>query len=82
MDFIIVLLENKRQNYSIMVVIDKLSNTIHFILVKSTHKAINIAEFFMKEIIRLHGIPKVVISNRDTKFTSKFWKSLFSGLDT
>ena len=36
----------------------------------------------MKEVFWLHGIPKVIISNRDPKFTSNFWKSLFKGLDT
>ena len=36
----------------------------------------------MKEIFRLHGIPKVIISDRDPKFTSNFWKYLFKGLDT
>jgi hypothetical protein len=50
--------------------------------VKSTYKAINIAENFMKEIFRLHGIPKMVISDRDVKFMSNFWKELFAGLDT
>ena len=65
-----------------MEVIDKLRKFAHFIPVKSTYKAINIAENFMKEIFRLHGIPKMVISDRDVKFTSKFWKELFVGLDT
>jgi hypothetical protein len=36
----------------------------------------------MKEIFRLHGMPKEIISDRDTKFTSNFWKSLFVGLET
>jgi hypothetical protein len=36
----------------------------------------------MKEIFRLHGIPKMVISDRDVKFTSNFWKELFVGLDS
>jgi hypothetical protein len=65
-----------------MVVIDKLSKSAHFIPVKSTFKAINIAEIFMKEIFRLHGIPKMVVSDRDVKFTSAFWKELFAGLNT
>jgi hypothetical protein len=52
-----------------MVVIDKLSNSEHFIPMKSTYKVINIAEIF-----RLHCIPKMVISDRDVKFTSMFWK--------
>jgi transposase InsO family protein len=64
-----------------MVVIDKLIKYAHFIPMKSTYKEINIAEIFMKEIFRLHGIPKMVISDRDVKFTSKFWKELFAGLD-
>jgi hypothetical protein len=50
--------------------------------VKSTFKYINIAEIFMKEIFTLHGIPKMVISDRDVKFTSAFWKELFVGINT
>jgi len=60
-----------------MVVIDKLSRYTHFIPIKSTFKDINITKIFMKEIFRLHGIPKMVISSRDVKFTSAFWKELF-----
>jgi hypothetical protein len=82
LDFITVLPKTQKQNDSIMVVIDKLSKSTHFILVKSTFKAINIAEIFMKEIFRLHGIPKMVISDRDVKFTSAFWKELFVGINT
>jgi hypothetical protein len=82
LDFIIGLPKTHKQNDSIMAVIDKLSNSAHFIPVKSTLKAINIAEIFMKEIFRLHGIPKMVISDRDVKFTFAFWKELFAGLNT
>ena len=65
-----------------MVVVDKLSKVAHFIPVKSTFKAINIADIFMKEIFWLHGIQKVVISDRYVKFIGNFWKSLFKVLDT
>ena len=65
-----------------MALIDKLSKSAHFIPVKSTYKVINMAEIFMKEIFRLHGICKMVIFYRDVKFTSNFWKELFAGLDT
>ena len=64
-----------------MVVVEKLSKEAHFIPVKTT-KAANVADIFMKEIFQLHGISKVIISNRDHKFTGNFWKSLFKGLDT
>ena len=81
-EFIIGLPKTQRKNDSIMVVIDKLSKSTHFIPVKSTYKEINFAKIFMKENFRLHGIPKMVISDRDVKFTSNFWKELFAGLDT
>ena len=65
-----------------MAMVDKLSKASHFIPVKTTHKDANIVDIFMKENFQLHEIPKVIISNRDPKFTDNFWKSLFKGLDT
>ena len=65
-----------------MVAIDKLSKEAHFILVKTTYKAANIADIFLKKNFRLHGIPKVIISDWDPKFTSNFWRSLFKRLNT
>jgi hypothetical protein len=65
-----------------MVVVDKLSKSAHFIPVKSTCKVIDITQVFMKEVFRLHGMPKEIVSDRDTKFTSNFWKSLMAGLET
>lgn len=65
-----------------MVVFDKISNTAHFIPVKSTYKIVKIFDIFMRKIFRLNGIPKVVISDQDVKFTSAFWKTIFFGLGT
>ena len=82
MDFITGLPKSKKQNDSIFIVIDKLSKAAHFILIKSTYKTMNIADIFLKEIFRLHGIPKAIILDRDVKFTGNFWRSLFSRLET
>ena len=82
MDFIGSLPRIKKQNDSIFVVIDKLSKEAHFIPVKSTYKLMNIANIFLKGIFKLHGIPKEIISDQDVKFIGKFWRSLFSGLET
>ena len=60
-----------------MVVVDKLSKETHFVPVKTTYTSPNIADIFMKKIFRLHGIPKVIIADRDPKFTGSFWKTLF-----
>ena len=43
---------------------------------------VNIIEIFLNEIFRLHGVPKMVISDKDVRFTSNFWKFLFAGLET
>ena len=82
MDFIIGLPKRKKQNDSIFVVIEKLSKATHFIHVKLTYKATNITNIFLKEIFRLHVIPKAIISDQDVKFCGNFWRSLFSGLET
>ena len=82
MDFITRFPMTARQHDSIMVVVEKLTKTSHFIPAKSTYKSDAIAKIFMKEIFRLHGLPKAIIFDRDTKFTSNFWKSLFVDLGT
>jgi hypothetical protein len=82
MDLIIGLPKTVKQHDAIMVVVDKLSKEAHFIPIKSTFKSIDVANVFMKEIFKLHGFFKTIISDRDTKFTSNFWRSLFAGLET
>jgi hypothetical protein len=55
-----------------MVVVEKLTKDGHFILVKNTYKATNITRIYMKEVSRLHGVPKKIVSNRNPKFASNF----------
>jgi hypothetical protein len=79
--FLIVNRTDKKHD-TIMVVVDKLSKEPHFIPIKSTFKAIDVTNIFMKEIFKLHGLPKTIISYRDAKFTLGFWKILFVELRT
>eukprot|EP00253_Pinus_taeda_P009116 PITA_09116 len=81
-DFITELPKAKKNNDSIMVVVDKLSKATHFIYVQSTYRAAQIAHIFMQNVFRLHGLPKTIISDRDVKFTSAFWRTLFVELGT
>ena len=69
MDFITGLSLTQKQHDLIMVVVDKLSKFAHFIPMKLTYKVVNVVEIFLKEIFRLHGVPKMVISDRDVKST-------------
>ena len=72
LDFIMGLPRSMRHNDSIMVVIYRLNKSAHFIPVQSTYKTAQIADIFMREIFRLHGIPKTVISDKDVKFNTTF----------
>ncbi|MCO5594099.1 hypothetical protein L7F22_048120 [Adiantum nelumboides] len=67
---------------SVYVVFDMLTKVAHLIPVKTTHTASDISRVFIKEIFRLHGLPKRIVSDRDAKFTSKFWTSLFQAIGT
>jgi DNA-binding transcriptional regulator WhiA len=82
MDFSTKLARMNKKHDSIMVVVDKLTKATHFISVNLTHKETNIFDVYVREIARLHGIPKTIVSDRDPKFTSKFWKGLFNGFGT
>jgi hypothetical protein len=82
MDFITKMPRTNKQHDSIMVVVDKLTKAAHFIPIKLTHKERNIVCVYMKEITRLHGIPKKIVSDRDPKFTSNVWKGLLNGFGT
>lgn len=82
MDFITSFLTTSRHHDFIMVVVDKWSKKKKIIHVESTHKVDDIARIFMREILKLHGLPKEIVSNGDTKFTSNFLKSIFKDLGT
>ena len=79
LDFVTGLPRNQNLNDSIMVVVDKLSKTAHFIPIKTTYKAANIADIFLKQFFRLHGIPKVIISDQDSKFIGNFGNICLKG---
>ena len=58
-------------------VVDRLTKFSHFFAVTSTISSSEVVSLFFKDVFRLHGFPKTIISDRDNKFTSAFWQSLF-----
>ncbi|KAF1333397.1 Retrovirus polyprotein, partial [Globisporangium splendens] len=72
----------KHGNDAIMVIVDRLTKRSKFMLTKSTASAEDTAILFTKHYVKDHGIPKSTVSDRDTKFTSKFWTELMKSLGT
>ncbi|KAL4034919.1 hypothetical protein IC575_003591 [Cucumis melo] len=82
MDFIMGLPKTLRGYTVIWVVVDRLTKSAHFVPGKSTYTASKWGQLYMTEIVRLHGVPVSIISDRDARFTSKFWKGLQLALGT
>jgi transposase InsO family protein len=81
--YFIVGLPRTQSGYdSIWVIVDRLTKVAHFIPVKTTYSGPQLAELYMSRIVCLHGVPKTIVSDRGTQFTSRFWERLHEALDT
>ena len=60
----------------VSVVVDRLTKSAHFLLVRANYSLDKLVVLYMKKIVRLHGIPISIISDRDSMFASRFWRKL------
>jgi hypothetical protein len=82
MDFIVGLPRTPAGYDSIWVIVDRLTKVAHFIPVRTNYTGAKLAELYMTRIVCLHGVPKKIMSDRGSQFTSRFWKKLHESLDT
>ncbi|XP_040934481.1 uncharacterized protein [Gossypium hirsutum] len=80
MDFVSGLPLTFTKKDSIWVIVDRLTNSVHLIPVKTDFSLPKLAKLYISEIVRLHGVPVSIISGRDPWFTSRFWQKLYEAL--
>jgi hypothetical protein len=76
MDFITRLPKAQGKDF-IFVVVYRLANFSHFFAISMDYSASQVADLFLKEVFKLHGLPKTVVSDRHSRFMSTFWHELF-----
>jgi hypothetical protein len=82
MDLITQLPKSKNGYDAIVVFVDKLSKMVHYAPTNTSVDAVELAKLFISNVVRLHGVPESIVSDRDVRFTSNFWKSMWSQLGT
>ena len=76
MDFVVRLTRTQRKFDAVWVIVDRLTKSAYFIPVAVTYSSERLAEIYIREIARLHGVPVSIISDRGTQFTSHFWRAV------
>jgi hypothetical protein len=82
MDLITQLPRSRSGNDAIVVFVDKLTKMVHYVATTTTVTAPQLAELFMREVVRLHGVPESILSDRDPRFTANFWRAFWTQLGT
>ncbi|CAA7023604.1 unnamed protein product [Microthlaspi erraticum] len=69
-------------NNSIWVIVDRLTKVAHLLAVRDSDKVETLAELYINQIVKLHGVPADIVSDRDPRFTAAFWKALLGAMGT
>ena len=82
MDFVTPLPQTLRRHDVVWVIVNRLTKSAHFLAVWMTYTLEEFYRLYIREIVRLHGVPVFIESDRDPRFTSHFWKSFQKAMGT
>jgi hypothetical protein len=82
MDFVVGLPKTQKQHDSTWVILDRLTKVAHCLPVRTNYGGEKLAQLYVDNIVKLHGVPSRIVSDRGTQFTSRFWKSLHKAMGT
>ena len=82
MDFVIGLPTTFRKHDAIWVIVDRLTKSTNFIPIRTDFSLVKLSKLYIKEVVKLHGIPSSIMLDRHPQFTSRFWISLQKTLGT
>ena len=82
MDFVTHLLWTPQRHDAVWVIVDRLTKSAHFLAVRMTFTLERLCQLYIRKIVRLHGVPVSIVSDRDSRFTVHFWKSFQKAMGT
>ena len=82
MDFVTHLPRTQQKHDAIWVIVDRLTKSAHFLALRMTFSLEKFCRLYIREIVRLHGVPVSIVSDRDPRFTAHFWKSFQKAMGT
>ena len=82
MDFVVGLPATQKGHNGVWVVVDRLTKTAHFLSFNTKWSIAKLAKYHVREVVRLHGVPASIVSDKDARFTSRFWQSFQEAMGT
>ena len=68
--------------YGVWVIVDRLTKTVHFLPFSTRWSVEKLAWYYIREVVRMHGVPASIVSDRDSRFTFRFWQSFQEAMGT
>ena len=75
MDFVVGLSVTQRGHNGVWLIVDRLTKTAHFLPYNTKWSIAKLARYYVREIVRLHDVSVSIVSDKDARFTSRFWQS-------